>query len=325
MAQSASQRGLKQLNPAGQYVGRFAPSTTGPAHPGTLLAGLLAWLDARSQDGKFILRLEDLDPDRAQVEFTQNMIDDLTWFGLDWDELNIQSENRDNHEAALDKLANAGLLYPCSMSRAEIKKVGRRSPDGGFAYPNTNRGMPLPATGWRDCQEPLRAQLPDKTFHPREQTLNAWEQNPSAALGDPIVKRRDGAFSYNLAVVVDDAQSGITHVVRGSDIGSSTATQLALMELLGIEAPVYRHHFLLLEPRGDKLAKLHGSIGTPVLRQHYSSQELCGILAHLAGLQGRPQPCAPHELVENFSWNQVRKNDLVLEWDEAELKLVWNS
>ena len=307
-----------------KYVGRVAPATTGPAQPGTLLAGLLAWLDARSQNGKFILRLEDLDPDRAQVEFSEKMIQDLTWFGLDWDELNLQSENTAQHHAALDKLAQSNMLYPCAMSRAEIKKIGVRSPDGGFAYPNINRGTPLPPEGWQQSEQPLRAQLPDKVFEPVELSTGNWAQNPSRALGDPIVKRRDGSIAYNLAVVVDDANSQVSHVVRGSDIASSTATQMALMELLNIPSPIYRHHFLLLEPRGEKLAKLHGSIGAPVLRQHYGPQELCGILAHLAGLQGEPKPCTPRQLLEKFSWNDVSQQDIVLKWDETQNQLLWD-
>ena len=109
-------------------------------HIGTFMAGLLAWLDARSQNGKFILRLEDLDPSRAQAEFSQGMLEDLRWFGLDWDELHLQSEHNEQHHDALNHLNQANVLYPCSMSRAEIKKYGIESPDGGFAYPNINRG-----------------------------------------------------------------------------------------------------------------------------------------------------------------------------------------
>lgn len=305
------------------YVGRFAPSTTGPAHPGTLLAGLLAWLDARSQNGKFIVRLEDLDPDRAHSEFSENMLNDLKWFGLDWDELNIQSQNTSQHHAALDKLSDLGALYPCSMSRAEIKRIGIRSPDGGFAYPNSNRGKPLPELGWENSQEPLRAQLPDQTFSPRELSNGQWSQNPSRALGDPVVKRRDGAIAYNLAVVVDDARSQVSHVIRGSDIASSTATQMALMQLLDIPAPIYRHHFLLMEPRGEKLAKLHGSIGTPTLRQYYEAQELCGVLAHLAGIRPAAGPCTPAQLVKDFSWDNVSQRDIVVKWDETHNRLMW--
>lgn len=304
-------------------MGRFAPSTTGHAHPGTLLAGLLAWLDVRSQDGKFILRLEDLDPDRAQESYAESMLRDLAWFGLDWDELNIQSKNQKIHEEALDHLAAAKHLYPCSMSRAEIKKFGIRSPDGGFAYPNTHQNTALPQGGWRQSQEPLRAKLPKRIFTPHELSGTDLSQNPSTALGDPIVRRRDGAMAYNLAVVVDDDASGVTHVIRGEDIASSTATQIALMDVLKIPEPIYRHHFLLLEPRGDKLAKLHGSIGAPLLREHYSAEELCGILAHIAGINPSQDPQTPQSLIQHFDWEKIRKENVVLKWDESNHQLSW--
>lgn len=305
------------------YVGRFAPSTTGHAHPGTLLAALLAWLDVRSQNGQFVLRLEDLDPERAQDDYAESMLEDLAWFGLDWDILNIQSKNLQAHELALDSLATAGHLYPCSMSRAEIKKHGIRSPDGGFAYPNTNQHRTLPHGGWRQSQEPLRAKLPVKIFSPQELSGSDLSQNPSAALGDPVVRRRDGAMAYNLAAVVDDETQGVTHVVRGEDIASSTATQLALMDVLKIQEPIYRHHFLLLEPRGEKLAKLHGSIGAPLLKKHYSAEELCGILAHIAGINETPSPQTPLGLLASFSWEKVRKENVVLKWNDSSHQLSW--
>ena len=305
------------------YVGRFAPSTTGHAHPGTLLAALLAWLDARSQNGKFILRLEDLDPERAQDDYAQSLLQDLAWFGLDWDELNIQSKNQQAHELALDSLATAGHLYPCNMSRGEIKTHGIRSPDGGFAYPNTNQNAALPPGGWRQSKAPLRAKLPSKVFSPHELSATDLSQNPSTALGDPVVRRRDGAIAYNLAVVVDDHATGVTHVVRGEDIASSTATQLAIMNVLKIHEPIYRHHFLLLEPRGDKLAKLHGSIGSPLLRKHYSAEQLCGILAHIAGINEMKTPQTPQALLQNFSWGKIRKENVVLKWDNSSHQLSW--
>src|ERR1043165_4709926 len=123
--------------------GRFAPSTTGPAHPGTLLAGLLCWLDARSRGARVILRLEDLDPERCRPEFSRAMIDDLAWLGLEWDAVEHQHANRARHEAALDRLAELGVLYPSATSRRELEQAGRRAPDGGWAYDNRDRGTPL--------------------------------------------------------------------------------------------------------------------------------------------------------------------------------------
>ena len=150
-------------------IGRFAPSSTGPAHPGTLLAALLAWLDARSRGGRVVLRIEDLDPERCRPEFTRGLIADLAWLGLDWDGVEIQSQHRPRHDAALDRLAALGRLYPSSISRRDLEAIGRRAPDGGWAYDNRERSRTLPAGGWRACTEPLRVRLDDGVVAP-----NGW-------------------------------------------------------------------------------------------------------------------------------------------------------
>jgi glutamyl-Q tRNA(Asp) synthetase len=300
---------------------RFAPSTTGPAHPGTLLAALLAWLDARARGAHFILRLEDLDRERCKPEWRERMVDDLRWLGLDWDELQTQSERNELYAQALDRLAREERLYPCACSRAKLKAHGQRSPDGGWVYPNTCRGRELSRGDWRQAAEPLRVRLPDQTFTLEDDSGLDLSQRPSEAFGDPVVLRRDGAVAYNLAVVVDDAAAGVTRVVRGRDIAPSTATQVAIQELLGLPRPVYRHHLLLLERRGEKLAKLHGAVGAPVLRQHYVASALCGVIAHAAGLIETPREVMPVELVAGFDWRQVAGEDRIMSWDGRELSL----
>ena len=141
-------------------------------------------------------------------------------------------------------------------------------------------------------------------------------QTPARDMGDPVVRRRDGVIAYQLAVVVDDADAGITDVVRGRDIAPSTATQIMLQRLLRRTTPRYRHHFLLLEQSGDKLAKLHGSIPFGQVRARYTGAELCGVLAHAAGLVDEPRPCAPAELVATFDWNLVVTADRIARWDD---------
>lgn len=295
-------------------VCRFAPSITGEAHPGTLLAALLAWLDARSRGGRFLVRLEDLDRLRLRPGWSEQMLADLRWFGLDWDALVTQSERAADHDAALDALAAAGRLYPCACSRSQLRAGGRTAPDGSIAYENSCRGRALPAGGWRACTEAIRARVPDDRVELRDESGLDLSQAPARELGDPVVRRRDGVIAYQLAVVVDDAASGITRIVRGRDIAPSTATQVALQRLLGLPTPVYRHHLLLLEPRGDKLAKLHGSVGATALRPRYSAAALCGLLACAAGLRAAPEPCAPADLVAGFTWERVRDPDRVLTW-----------
>lgn len=300
---------------------RFAPSTTGHAHPGTLLAGLLAWLDARSRAAPIALRLEDIDPDRCRPELRAAMIDELAWLGLEFDAVQEQHRRAAAHEAALDRLAAAGLLYPCACTRTDLRAAGHRAPDGGFAYPNTCRSRPLPPGGWRASREPLRFRLPAGIIAVTDESGLDLSQDAALLMGDPVVRRRDGAVAYQLAVVVDDGDDGVTRVVRGRDIAASTATQVALQRALGYMTPVYRHHLLLLEPRGDKLAKLHGSVGAPELRCVYDPEALVGFLAHAAGLVGDPAPTTPSGLLPAFAWHRVRVPDRIVRWDGAQLAL----
>jgi glutamyl/glutaminyl-tRNA synthetase len=293
---------------------RFAPSTTGPAHPGTLLAALLCWLDARSRGGRVLLRLEDVDHTRTRPGAAEAMREALTWFGLDWDEVHVQSEYRSRHEAALDALAARGRLYPCRCSRKDRSGSGRRAPDGGWAYDNVCRDRALPPGGWRECSEPVRIRLDDQPVTLVDESGLDLSQTPARDMGDPVALRRDRVLAYHLVVVVDDAAAGVTRVVRGRDLATSTATQVAIQRLLGVPEPRYRHHLLLLEPHGDKLAKFHGAVGVDVLARRYDAAALCGIVAHAAGLRDTPAPCRPAELVAGFDWARVRDDDRVMAW-----------
>jgi glutamyl/glutaminyl-tRNA synthetase len=306
-------------------ISRFAPSTTGEAHPGTLLSALLVWLDVRARGGRALLRLEDLDPDRVKPVWADHIIDALAWLGLDWDETIVQSGRGTAHEAALDRLAAAGRLYPCACSRAD-RVGGRRGPGGTWAYDNTCRGRVLPAGGWRAATDAIRVRLDDDRIELVDDGGVDLSQTPADELGDPIVRRRDGAVAYHLAVVVDDADAGVTDIVRGRDIAPSTATQILLQRLLGVPTPRYRHHFLLLEPGGgDKLAKLHGSIPFTQLRARYRGDELCGVLAHAAGLTADARAVSPRALVHEFAWSRVPTADRLARWDGERGLLITQS
>jgi glutamyl-Q tRNA(Asp) synthetase len=296
-------------------VSRFAPSTTGPAHPGTLLAGLLCWLDARSRGARLVLRLEDLDPERCRPAWNEGMGEALAWLGLDWDSAVAQSSRGADHAAALDRLAEQGRLYPCRCTRSELRAQAEHPlAEGGVTYPGTCRERPLPPGGWRVADEPLRVRLPGGPIAIADESGLDLSGDPSREPGDPIVRRRDGAIAYHLAGVVDDAAEDVTRVVRGRDLAATTATQVALQRLLGIATPRYRHHLLLLEPRGDKLAKLHGAVGFPALREVYGATALCGVLARAAGLRDCDAPVTPRELLDGFAWSRVRPGDRVLRW-----------
>ena len=147
-------------------------------------------------------------------------------------------------------------------------------------------------------------------------------QDPAAQMGDPIVRRRDGSVAYQLAVVVDDAASGVTRVVRGRDLAPSTATQVALQRLLGLPEPRYRHHLLLLDEQGGKLGKRHRSVGADALRGAYEAPALLGWLAHAAGLRERPDPTSPRALRAAFAWSRVATRDRVVRWTGASLELL---
>ncbi len=293
-------------------IGRFAPTTSGRAHPGTLLAGLLAWLDIRSRGGKFLVRMEDIDPGAQSSAHRQGLLADLEWFGLPWDELSWQSDRRPAHEAALDQLAATGLLYECDCSRSVIKAAGLPSVAGGWVYPGTCR--PRRVRDWRSSRRALRVDLSDWSVDVADESGDDLGQRVSQAMGDPLVRRADGGVTYQLAVVVDDASAGVTRVVRGRDLATSTATQVALHGLLGLRVPVYRHHLLLLEPQGEKLAKLHQSIGADVLRQHLSPDELRGFLAWVCGLRDTQAPVAAEALLADFSWQRVGRADRTVVW-----------
>jgi len=298
---------------------RFAPTTSGPAHPGTLLAALLAWLDARARGAHFLLRLEDVDSTRCTPESAEDMRAALRWLGLDWEREELQSASRPLHEAALDLLAAHGLLYPCGCSRAEIARSGARAPDGGWRYTARCRERSLPAGGWRAADAALRVRMPAGRIELRDESGLDLSQDVCAEMGDPVLRRRDGAIAYHLAVVVDDARAAVTRIVRGRDLAASTATHVALQRMLGLPTPAYRHHFLFLEESGGKLAKLHGSVGWRELARAYGSEALCGRLAHFAGLCDGPAPTTPRALVARFDWARVRRVDLALRWEGGRL------
>ena len=293
---------------------RFAPTTSGPAHPGTLLAGLLCWLDARSRGAKLLLRLEDVDSTRCTAESADDMRSALEWFGLDWDEFSLQSENRSAHEAALDSLAERGVLYPCSCSRSDIKRSGERAADGGWRYSGRCRDRPLPKGGWRAAGETLRVRLSAGRVDPADEGGVDLAQDPAAEMGDPVLLGRGGSIAYHLAAVVDDGRQQITRVVRGRDLAASTAIHETLQRLLELPTPAYRHHFLLLEETGGKLAKLHGAVGWRELREHYTPEALCGLLAEAAALIEAPAPMRPGDLLADFDWRRVRSEDRLARW-----------
>lgn len=247
---------------------RFAPSPTGPLHLGHALSAVLAHDRARAAGGRFLLRIEDTDTGRCRAEFVDGIFADLAWLGLGWDEVVVQSERLGLYDAALERLKAMGVAYPCFCTRGEIAREVAASlsaphgPDGPL-YPGTCRGADAGARlaageahSWRLDAGRAAALAGPLTF--AEEGVGDVAVEP-ALLGDLVLKGRDRPASYHLAAVVDDAAQGVSHVVRGRDILPSTHPQRLIQALLGIAPPVYRHHALVGDADGKRLAKRHGA------------------------------------------------------------------
>ncbi len=294
--------------------GRFAPSTTGPVHPGTLIAALLCWLDARSRGFEVVLRLEDLDRERTKPGYADAMERDLAWIGLDWDGHSRQSQNLERYDAALESLVAQGRVYTCDCSRAEIRTAGRRAPDGSYRYPGTCRGRGVSRANFRDVDLPLRLRLECEEIPLIDESGLDLSGDAWALFGDPLLRRRDGAYAYQFASVLDDTASAVDRVVRGRDLAPSTILQVALQRVIELETPTYRHHALFLERTGDKLSKFHGAVGVDVLSQRYTADELCGLLASFVDLVPADTVCQPADLVADFDWERVHGEDVEVVW-----------
>jgi len=239
------------------YISRFAPSPSGPLHLGSLLAAVAGWLDARAAGGRWLLRIEDIDPPREQAGAKEWILEALDSHGLHWDgEPLLQSSRDAAYQAALDHLAHAGMLFRCTCTRQDIRAHG-----GVYAGNCRDRGMAALPTG---TPHALRVRVPDgeaARIRFEDRLRGAFEFDLAAEQGDFVVRRKDGLWAYQLAVVVDDAEQGITDVVRGVDLLDSTPRQIHLQHLLGLPTPSYLHLPILVDRQGDKLSKQAGASG----------------------------------------------------------------
>ena len=311
-------------NEAFSTKGRFAPSPSGRLHLGNLACSLLAWLSAKSQGGSIVLRIEDLDAERCPRIYAQQLEQDLAWLGLFWDEGGssggpngpyYQSECGDIYTASYKKLQEKGLVYPCFCSRAQLHAASApHTSDGNVIYPGICRGLTAEQIAEKRKKKApaYRLKVPDADITFTEGCMGPHTENLLRDCGDFYLRRADGVFAYQLAVVVDDALMGVTEVVRGSDLLSSTPRQLWLYRELGLTAPQFYHLPLLLAPDGRRLSKRDGDQSLENLRARYTPQEIIGKLAYVCGLQDTPAPASPQELVSGFSWDKVPKQDILL-------------
>ena len=294
--------------------GRFAPSPTGRLHLGNARTALLAWLDARSRGGAFVLRVEDVDFTRARPELGELQLAELRWLGLDWDEgpdvggpygPYRQSERGARYQAALDRLE----VYPCTCSRRELRALPPTGADEPL-YPGTCRqGLSHPGR-----PAALRWRVPDATIAFSDRLAGAHAQALAREVGDFVLRRADGAWTYQIAVVVDDAAMAITDVVRGADLLASTPRQIALFQALGAPVPTYAHVPLILGPGGAKLSKRDGAPDLGALRAAgVSPGRVLAVLARSVGLLGpEVREVGARELVADFSLARISPGPLDL-------------
>ena len=299
-----------------KVVGRFAPSPSGRMHMGNLWSCLLAWLSARSAGGGMVLRLEDLDPDRCRQAYCDQVMRDLEWLGLDWDGSPVyQSKRTELYRQAFQKLEQQGIIYPCFCTRAERLAASAPHRSDGIAVYDGRCGRLTAEEREKlaHTRRPAwRVRVPGEEVSFTDLLQGSFSENLAQDCGDFILRRSDGVYAYQLAVVVDDADMGVTQVVRGSDLLSSAPRQIWLQDRFGLPHPEYGHLPLLLAPNGRRLAKRDRDLELGRLQEEFTASELVGRLAFAAGLTDRPDPITPQELIPLFSWEKLPKEDFTM-------------
>ena len=277
---------------------------------GNVFSALLSWLSAKSQGGQWLLRIEDIDPGRSRQAFADQLMRDLEWLGLEWDGTPVyQSQRSDIYQHYFDQLKEQGLTYPCYCTRADI--LATQAPhesDGRVVYQGTCRHLP-PRPG---VAAATRLIVPDRDIACTDGHYGTFSVNLASQVGDFIIRRKDGAWAYQLAVVIDDALMGINEVVRGRDLLLSSPQQIYVAQLFGFTPPHFTHLPLLCNEAGQRLSKRDQSLDLGHLREHYTSDQLLGRLAFWAGLQPQPTPITAQHLIPLFSWDKVPCKDIII-------------
>ncbi len=302
---------LPQASSPSQVVGRLAPSPTGRLHAGNIFAALLSWLVAKSCGGKVVLRIEDLDPDRSKQAYIDAVQRDFAALGLTWDAgPYFQHDREEAYRAAYERIASRGLVYPCFCTRADLHVLAAPHRGEKAVYPGTCRNLT------EDERRERAAVLRNSTSDPRREPAmrltvddrvivvddifqGTYRQKLDEDCGDFIVRRSDGAFAYQLAVVVDDAEQGVNSVVRGIDLLSSTPQQMYLQDLLGLAHPTYGHIPLFVAEDGRRLAKRnHDAAIDALLAQYKTPQGVIGHVAFVGGIRAVDEPITPEDLLD---------------------------
>ncbi|MDE6535321.1 MAG: tRNA glutamyl-Q(34) synthetase GluQRS [Muribaculaceae bacterium] len=273
-------------------------------HLGNVFAALLSFVDAKSRGGKWLLRHEDLDPQRSRREYALQVEDDLLWLGLRPDgEPEYQSNRFHLYEESLDRLRRAGMTYGCTCTRADI--LATQAPhqsDGRVIYGGRCRPSSLPCFAPEpETKHSVRLYVPDREIRFTDGLYGPQAVNLARECGDFIVRRADGAWAYQLAVVTDDALMGVNRVVRGSDLLLSAAQQIYLYELLGLPAPEFMHIPLLCNAQGQRLSKRDKSLAMDILRRDFTPEKIIGLTAYLCGLAPTDEPISLSAITELYA------------------------
>lgn len=303
--------------------GRFAPSPTGEIHLGNVWTALLAWLQVRAAGGVMVLRIEDLDPERSRPAYVEQLMSDMQWLGLDWDEgpdvggpygPYRQDERRAMYQAALERLAAKELIYPCYCTRAELAASAPHTSDNERVYAGTCRKRQAATVVTAARRPALRLAVPPGVIAFEDLHAGYVRQDLAKEVGDFVVRRSDGVHAYQLAVVVDDAAMDITHVLRGDDLLSSTPRQLLLYRLLGLPAPVFSHVPLLVDGNGHRLSKRQQALSVAALRSGgIRAEAIVGYLGYKAGLLAKYQPVTAGELIHCFDIAKIPPGQIVID------------
>lgn len=299
-----------------QVTGRFAPTPSGRLHLGNILCAMLAYLSVRSRGGKFLLRIEDVDIPRCPRRLADQCIEDLRFLGFDWDEPPLfQSERGEIYQHYFDLLREKNLVYPCFCTRAQLHAA--QAPNLGDhepVYAGTCANLTAEEITEREkTRRPaMRMRVPDKTVSVLDGHYGAFCENLAHDCGDYIIRRSDGLWGYQLAVVIDDALSGVNEVVRGRDILFSTPRQIELFETLGFAPPAFYHIPLLTDSQGRRLAKRDKDLDLSALSQRYTPEQILGALAYSCGILKENRPASLAQLTKCFDWKNVRRDDLRL-------------
>lgn len=281
-------------------------------HAGNLLCAMLAYLSAKSKGGKFIIRIEDLDATRCPRSAALDIIETLKAVGITSDEPMLwQSEREEVYRAAAHKLAKAAQVYPCYCNRAALHAPEiTRLPDGGILYPKTCKNLSIEQRAEREKQgikPSLRLAVPDEVVSFTDGIYGDQSQNLATSCGDFIIRRSDGVYAYQLAVVVDDGESGVTEVVRGADLLYDTPRQIYLQRLLGLPTPQYYHIPLVCDADGRKLSKSEGDSARRLLKTH-SPKQIIGELAFTAGILDESRPIDIDDLIPLYDAKKILPN-----------------